>query len=218
MDAKEVIQRVRSSLSSATSSGATSISVNAVAAVVDAAERQVLADIEGEFRAHELRVSALRYEHELQRSLEMIKLTTSSGFTALRTAVLINGGAVIALLAFMGSQRGASMPELARSMVGPLGWFTTGAMVSAFATGLGYLAQAGFGNEFKWKSVEIGVLARILAIALVLFAYGAFVTGAFRAASVFANNSAATRHIETCPLVRTPIAPRALPTDTNPRR
>lgn len=200
MDAKDVIARVRSLLDRTLANGSTVIQVSAVSAVLNAAEQQVMADVEAEIRTHNLRVSAITYEHDLERDLEMVKLSTSTGFTALKTAVLINGGAVIALLAFMGSQRGALMPQLAHNMVAPLTYFTTGTMLSAFATGLGYLAQAGFGNEFKWRSTEIGIGSRIAAIVFAFAAYVAFGCGAYGAASVFKERVVAPTTIPKSPL------------------
>jgi len=121
-----------------------------------------------------------RSVHEL--NLEMLRATVMTGQSALKSSLLINGGAAVALLAFLGNAWAADVPRrvMLQAAYG-LSLFVWGVLAAAAAAGATYLSQAGFGNELGKFSHRIGKWARWLAIALVVTAYVLFGFGAWHA-------------------------------------
>ncbi|WP_085026904.1 hypothetical protein [Ensifer aridi] len=79
----------------------------------------------------------------------------SFGLEAIRTAALINGGAVIAVFAFLKALYGADGPE-AKAMIGALQpaafMFAAGAIFSGLASGFAYFAQYLYpATHVKWQ-------------------------------------------------------------------
>jgi hypothetical protein len=121
---------------------------------------------------------SLQQEHEME--LEMLRSVITTGQNALKAVLLINGGAAVALLAFVGSlwnnpNAEPLRPELAYG----LSLFVWGVLAAACASGASYLSQAGFGGEFGSRSHSIGEVARWLSVAFVVGSYALFGWGAW---------------------------------------
>jgi hypothetical protein len=81
----------------------------------------------------------------------------AAGQSAVRGAVLINGAAGVALLAFMGQmQKGEVSTAMATWLPWPLACFVVGVLAAALATGGAYLAQSNYFDlaeeDFEKKS------------------------------------------------------------------
>jgi hypothetical protein len=130
-----------------------------------------------------------QYRAQQQAKLEVFKTVIQSGQAALRTALVINGGAAVALLAFIGnlwsqlSQPGttpsavAVIADLARSMLS----FTGGVWLAAIATGTTYLTQLAYQDDRETTAKWL----RGLTIVLVVAALGAFGWGVWLALRTF---------------------------------
>ncbi|WP_175763558.1 hypothetical protein [Burkholderia ambifaria] len=145
-------------------------------------------------------VDPVRLEHEREVwkaqlaahssfSVEMFKSVIEAGQTALKSAILINGGSAAALLAFAGNAitKGQSMPgSPLLSQVGTaLALFTSGLGTAGVATGIRYVAQAFYsyfadskkswarrwGHFFNYTSVALGVVSFTLFFAGGVAAY-----------------------------------------------
>ena len=114
-------------------------------------------------------------------NLEHFKTVISSGQTALKSAILINGGGSVALLTFIGKiiSNGPIMNH-ASELPLSLFCFVLGVLSAAVASGATYLAQ----SSFQTKK-NVGHIFNGTAIALVLFSYFLFFKGAFVAFSAF---------------------------------
>jgi hypothetical protein len=99
--------------------------------------------------------------------------------------MIINGGAAIALLAFLGNVWNKdSSPDVLSSILGSLLIFCIGVLCSGVCSGFTYLAQycyatSELGSDSKWKMG--GDVNNIIAIlsgvsSLILFGVGAYVT------------------------------------------
>ncbi len=115
-------------------------------------------------------------------NIEMLRATISTGQSALKSAMLVNGGAAVAVLAFLGNAWAKDIPKhvLTEAAYG-LSLFVWGVLAAASAAGATYLSQAGYGGEFGKGSKTIGGVGRGLAILLVvssyiLFSYAAWQT------------------------------------------
>lgn len=128
-----------------------------------------------------------------------IKAVSDSGNLALRTLVLINGGAAIAFLAFFGNIVGANTIELSlEQATSPLLWFVWGVGFAAVGMCLSYLAglftikslssreyrgPAPFGYETdnsKFWSI-LALLVTYVTIFLVVLSLGSFMVGMYEA-------------------------------------
>jgi hypothetical protein len=115
-------------------------------------------------QAHEVGLENYRgalaeYKIDTQRSLEMVRIGNSAGIEAIKAVTLINGGAAVAMLAFIGhlvSVR-ATSPAIIHFAV-PLALFVGGVFASVLASGINYLAHGcrltSLGCEFAGKAAR----------------------------------------------------------------
>lgn len=64
-----------------------------------------------EFRRLQHQTDLAGYDAKVKIEIEMLKSVLDAGKDALNTALLINGGAVVAMLSFLGSTAGRKMQE-----------------------------------------------------------------------------------------------------------
>jgi len=122
---------------------------------------------------------------------------------AIRTAIIINGGAVIAIFAFLGSIFNSSEPAtiaVKYALLGPAFLFAAGAVLSGVASGASYFSQILFSRaheeyEMIWEHPYVkattasesfrswGDFWRAIAVALVVFSYAALTFGLIKAHS-----------------------------------
>ena len=112
-------------------------------------------------------------------ALETYKSLITISFEVLRSLLLLNGGAIIALLAYLGQAKNGA--EIAKHATYPLSWFVGGLILSLMAFIGSYLTQLALYQEsvhsetykgshtrWLWPSIVVGFLS------LVAFAVGAF--------------------------------------------
>ena len=115
-------------------------------------------------------VSSRQQDHE--HNLEMLRATITTGQSALKSALLINGGAAAALLAFIGSAWSSNkIAEALPNISAALLLYVFGVLAAAVAAGATYLSQAGYGNEFGKASKCVGYIGHVLAVVGVLASY-----------------------------------------------
>ncbi|WP_460128003.1 hypothetical protein [Pseudomonas sp. S3_A09] len=108
-------------------------------------------------------------------SLEMFKSVIQSGQNAVKTAFLMNGGASVAILAFIGKlteSNKQSIPEFAWTLT----LFVTGVFLISVTAGLTYLSQWLYADESARKQ-KAGFVLNIGAIIIGLGSYGMFIWG-----------------------------------------
>jgi hypothetical protein len=118
-------------------------------------------------------------------SVEMFKSVIAAGQSALKTSFLMNGGASLALLAFVGhlsSHNSGKIPLLAPS----LAIFVAGVLVISLASGVTYLSQWFYADDQRWAE-RTGFALNVLAIVLGLASYCVFAWGVYKAYQVFAS-------------------------------
>ena len=163
--------------------------VKELEALVKSSEGGPLTDaqIEENRATHQSNLAA--YNVQWASNLEMFRATVQYGQAALKSVILINGGASVALLAFIGNIFSNNIVEpkiligLSNSLIG----FVLGVLFSAVAVGLTYLAQSCFGLMSKGGKLAGHVLNGII-ISLVISAYYLFFYGAFEAYKTFMPN------------------------------
>lgn len=145
---------------------------------------------------HDLNRQLAQEAHDFSRKavLAMHQSTIQYGVEAIRTAALVNGGAVVAMLAFEASIF-KDKEQLALSLAPSIGIFLLGVILSGSASGTAYASQAFyeraesrvqlyFEHPFRRSTPQSKVCRRwalffqIATIALVILAYLAIITGA----------------------------------------
>jgi hypothetical protein len=98
--------------------------------------------------------------------------------SAINSATLINGGAAVALLAFIGHIATADASDLTIDPFAPaLYTFALGVFFGAMANGTQYLGELFLTREQRWIML-LGRTSRLATFALLIAAYGAFLRGA----------------------------------------
>lgn len=101
-----------------------------------------------------LQIALARHATNSQRAAEAAKEGNHAGSEAIKAITLLNGGAAVAILAFIGHLASSGVEqETVQSLSRPLGFFVAGTFLAVFATGIGYFAQScnvfALKNEFK---------------------------------------------------------------------
>jgi hypothetical protein len=118
-----------------------------------------------------------------ESNLEMFRSVIQSGQNALRSSFLLNGGAAVAMLAFIGKLtevQASKIPVFACSLT----IFVIGVLAITVASGLTYLSQWFYAGNLQWK-VKTGFWLNIAAIVMGLSSYGVFIWGMCEAYAAF---------------------------------
>ncbi len=113
---------------------------------------------------------------------------------ALRFGALVNGGAAIALLAFMGDLYGSSTEV--PSLQGPMSCFIFGIVLAGLAQISAYFTQLALYEESALDKPEDGIYQHrtflFLSLVLMLGSVGLFCWGAYQATALIAGGACAT--------------------------
>jgi hypothetical protein len=110
--------------------------------------------------------------------VENVRTLIALGQSALKSAILINGGAAVALLAFLGHLVTQERPDVSLiPFATSLRLFVIGVLCASIACGTTYLSQYAYSNPKTWAQ-RLGLIIQVVTIALVLCAYVAFLAGA----------------------------------------
>ena len=185
MNAKEVIDDLGRALAQVKEQGQKVVSV--------AALESYLADLKGHveksgeldrikldsdlasFRAEHERNLA-HYDAQQKHSVEMIRSVFAYGQAALKSSILINGGAAAALLAFIGKIWSEETGQAAvNALTSALVLFSFGVLAGAIGTAATYLSQLSYASSWNKTGVGFHVLTiLIVAAAYVLFGLGSY--------------------------------------------
>ncbi len=121
--------------------------------------------------------SRIEYHKQLHESnLEMFRSVITAGQNAIKSSLLLNGGAAIAMLAFIANTARDNSQRVSY-LASSLEPFAYGALAIVVTSGLTYLAQVLFANE---KTRKFGRTAQVACIILGTASYGCFVWGLWR--------------------------------------
>ncbi len=125
------------------------------------------------------------YNAQQQHSLEMFRSVIVYGQDALKSAILINGGAAVALLAFIGNvwTKSTGQPAV-NSLTKAIFLFTIGVLSAAIGAGTSHLTQY-FYKENKEKKAK---MLHVLTIVIVVAAYTLFFFGSYNAYRAFSGH------------------------------
>lgn len=136
---------------------------------------------------HQLEVWKAQLSAQSTMSVEMFKSAVEAGQTALKSAILINGGAAATVLAFAGNAvtKGQILPgmPLLTHVGAALLWFMFGLGGAGIATGFRYVSQFAYnlsngGGAQHWKRTAAG---NVISICLGVGSFAAFFVGGMAA-------------------------------------
>lgn len=190
MKSFEVAQILKSAISVTKAKGVEHVAIADLEAYADRLQETVASSPEGvalsEAALEEHKANLLAWASSSQQrheaDLEMLRAVITAGQSALKGALIINGGAAVALLAFIGKIWGNSdtQPTLAALSFALLS-YVFGVLSAAMAAGATYFSQAGYASGFGRFSDRIGRIGHIAAIGFVFGAYYLFAQGSWKA-------------------------------------
>jgi hypothetical protein len=146
MESQEIIEAFRKQLEQVEAQGSQQVQVTALRAYLDALEKD--AGATQEYRNREHAGMLAQYAARSQHAIEMLKAVLEAGKSALHALLLINGGAVVALLGVMSNLVGKSEgAALARYLALPLLQFGIGVLLGAVGFAFRYLSQACYSDS-----------------------------------------------------------------------
>ena len=180
MEPAQVIDNLKIALTDAKAKGHETVAIAALEAYLDALRTNAAQSIE--FQKIETQHTLAHLDVQTKHRIEMFKAVIESGREALNALVLVNGGAVIALLGFMGATISKGLPPaLGLSLTLPILQFGIGVLMGAIGFATRYLSQTCYSEEKeKW-----GDRFKAAAIAAALIGYGLFGCGIYRAYRAF---------------------------------
>jgi len=184
MTAKDVILIIRQKILDAQNAGATEVTLSSLRVLIDQIDANTSADPAKMpwailFTAnHETALA--KYRVRVDFSLEMFKSVIAVGQTALKSLFLINGGAAVAVLAFVGHLATAgSSADSIRGFAAPLGCFVAGLLLVTIASGVTYLSQRAYARHKQGR--KIGDRLNMVIIGVALLSVIAFSVGSYLA-------------------------------------
>lgn len=179
MDANQTIASIRQALNDVQQNGQDFVSTEAMLEFIARLELNASDASEVTKLQHASNLAQHRAIHE--SNLEMFKSVLEAGRTALTSCILVNGGAAVALLAYIGNLLSKNPDAVApASIVAGLICFSTAVLFGALATGVRYLSQACFAKRWLKSGNGFNILSILLVLgAYILFACG--IVGAYRA-------------------------------------
>jgi hypothetical protein len=187
MEPQELISEFRKQLDQVEMQGGQQVQVTALRTYLAALEKDANASQEHRKREHEGMLA--HYAAQNQHSIEMLKAVLEAGKSALQSLLVINGGAVIALLGVFSSLAGKDGgATLARYLSLPLLQFGLGVLVAALGFAFRYFSQACYseskvdkdsyqkaGNWFRYAAIGSALSGYVLFGFAVVNAYHAVV-------------------------------------------
>lgn len=183
MKPQEVIQMIRKAVSDVRDRNEEVVSVEALLNYLTALDQDVASIDESDGKKLEVDLAMFRAEHERnlahydaqqQNSRQMWDSVFTYGQAALKSAILINGGAAAGLLAFIGNIWSKGINPLAvEHLTDAILAFALGVLSAAVGTGTTYVTQYGYCSNWKVVARTFHILTLIVVVAsYVLFMVG----------------------------------------------
>ncbi|MNE57117.1 hypothetical protein D3C80_1520650 [compost metagenome] len=115
-----------------------------------------------------------------------MRATIETSHLAIKSALLINGGAAVAFLAFLGTAWSRfSSASVKVTLASSLEQFILGVMLTGVGSGVAYICQMGFSGQLGKYSSAVGEVLRWLAVALIMSSFWTFYKGCSFALEAF---------------------------------
>jgi hypothetical protein len=146
VEVKDALESIRKALAEVEGKGQTLLSTEALRQYLDGLEKN--AGVSSEVRKLQHESSLAQYKAGRDQSLAMFNSVIGFAQVALKTSLLVNGAASIALLTFIGNiWTKTQTAAVAKALSSSLALFAVGALAAALATVTTYITQWGGGNR-----------------------------------------------------------------------
>jgi hypothetical protein len=119
---------------------------------------------------------------QIRTKLLMFKVIIDFALLAIRSLIIVNGGAIVGVVSFTGNlwSRDNSAAKAAAQALGPtLGWFIAGLSCALLTAGISYMSQVAFAEMKSQKPAQVaGNVLRVIAMLAAIASLVCFVTGA----------------------------------------
>lgn len=182
MESQELVRQMRADVRDLQAKGQVLLYVSALDAYLAALEEAAASSPQVSDEGHQARLAA--FTAQTTASVEGFRAVITAGQNALKSALLINGGAAVAVLGFLsaGWSKGAPASLLADLPLA-MSFFVFGVLSAAMASGATYLSQEMFGSGqqrpgtwTKGAAIALGIGSYLLFACGALLAYRAFVS------------------------------------------
>ncbi len=192
MNAKEIVNIIRDSSDYAKQQGLEVVRICDLDNLLNEIDKLIINESMQEKSVQEdTTLTKFKLEHEsslaqfravVDTKIEEFKSVISAGQTALRSAILINGGAAIALLSFIGHIWNTNTSTaIAKEITCSLFIFLIGVLAGTVSTGTTYLSQYSYG----YGKYKLGHIINILTIMIIIISYICFLYGGYIAYNSF---------------------------------
>ncbi|MEX3776188.1 hypothetical protein [Pseudomonas sp. MYb118] len=184
MKLKEFAEQLKSEIERFSAQGNESIKIDILTSALDKAiaadDQESEAVVIERLKAYlQSQVEIQKYNHAVD--LEMFKSIIETGQNAIKSIMLLNGGAAVALLAFIGKLAGTGQIPLFAT---PLTTFVIGAFTAGLTSGISYLTQLIYSEEGKLRT-RSGIALQAIAVLLGLLGLAAFGYGTYKSYFAF---------------------------------
>lgn len=186
MKATDLIEKLRKELETFRSRGLSVVSIEDLGDFLNAAEtaaKQLSAQADQEFEMQKLRVSLIG-----EATLEQFRSVLEAGGAALKVLLTMNGGAAVALLAFLGSLEGKGAHTAVTPFAAAMLAFIWGVFGVGLSSAARYVTQVCGTGANRWYRTGYGFMG--LSIFAGLGSLGAFITGGIMAYRAFVAGAA----------------------------
>lgn len=175
MDAGLLIRKFREEVAGVKAMGRKTVRVVALERYLDVLEAEVSSSGEIDDGAWEAAERAADREDWRAATMARVESSGRAGQAALNTAIMINGGASVAVLAFMGSV--VPLGVSAAAFASALTVFCVGVFCGAAATGLVYLAEINYFSREKLAGILNKASIATVSASYLLFVIGGVAAG-----------------------------------------
>lgn len=187
METKEAIDKLKSDLAGIKAQGQETIPIEGLENYLSALEKDASASLES--RKLEFQGMLADHDARVKFDIEIFKTANEAGREALKAALIINGGAVIAFLGFLGSMLSKGGAEaLGLKLTIPLCSFGFGVLFAALGFGVRYLTQFCYAKRGKKAWINAGHFSNFVTILLATAALTVFGFGVYRAYAAFVSH------------------------------
>jgi hypothetical protein len=188
MSAQKFAAQLKETIQSIKENGTAAIYCDNLIAYLDDVAKspsQTPTEVELEKYKSDLQLHIEQNKNYHSSQLEMFRSVITSGQNAIRMSILMNGGASVALLAFIG-HLAQIKPDKIVVFSGALMPFVIGVLAMTMTSGLTYLSQWLYGSV-NTSAQKWGFKINIACIVLGLSSYAFFIWGMYRAFHAFTN-------------------------------
>jgi len=183
METKETLEKIKTDLTMLRDQGQATVEIKALEHYL--ADLQEYAGTSIELRKLQHLSSLAHYDAQAKSSIEMFKSVINAGKEALNAALLINGGAAVACLGFLGSVLSKGGTEsLGLRFTVPLLAFGFGVLAGALGFGVRYCSQFFYAKNHQKTGHTFNGISTLFAAC----AYAAFGSGVYAVYLAFASH------------------------------